>query len=750
MKRTFFTLICIFYSGIAVIAQQPKDSAAHFKKMTDDYRKMGLPADNVEMMVQMERELLYPEIKRKADEKRNEEGSKRAKQFSTESDDEEDDAEAQKMMDDAIRKMGKNPAEVNKKMAEIPKSNLKEIPKPGTKSVTVTPVSEAALLAYLNTMLQKAASALSPAKKAKAAQYFGKGRETGYSAVVFWINKEHDLALYLMLKACIEVPQDKLLLNNFATCLSMSGLPEKAIPMLDYILNKLPENATVLNNLGQAWLSTGNIAKAKPILEKAVLKEPSHPEANRSLGKIAIKEGNTAKAAVYLEKALTGGFDSETYNQWSKLAPGKDVSTFIRANHKQYYKEVPIIKRWSIPAMPSTVTEAQEKEQVIDQFFANLEATLNDMGDKIEELNNAKLEKQGQDFLKMQQQSENMKSLDDVTKYNNQFGKLFHPLKAQAQLMIISINSNDYSTSYNKRIEQAEENRKERLATLNKSLQPTYDKIAKLSKEIDGLEGGENGDDELKIQAIEKQICPLRSEVQVLKLTQLAEINTQYMKMVEGILNQRLQEEMYWTALYAIPYDPSGDLYSLYQNYLSDLSRFKNLYPLPAPLKVYCNTTEDKHKAASVKGKLLLWEDSHCPIDINWDVIIASTKMNCREVNISAKFGGITVGWDRKMDPVTWETLEHSISIAGGVKDFKKAFTENIKGKIAIDGKVTIKLDADLVPTDLVVKTQAGAELNGPMGGKAGVDLGSVEISIQGGMRGEGPVPDLVSKMFGN
>jgi hypothetical protein len=45
---------------------------------------------------------------------------------------------------------------------------------------------------------------------------------------------------------------------------------------------------------------------------------------------------------------------------------------------------------------------------------------------------------------------------------------------------------------------------------------------------------------------------------------------------------------------------------------------------------------------------------------------------------------------------------------------------------------------------------ESGVELSGPMGGKAGADLGSVEISVQGGLRGEGAVPDLVNKMFGD
>ncbi len=58
-------------------------------------------------------------------------------------------------------------------------------------------------------------------------------------------------------------------------------------------------------------------------------------------------------------------------------------------------------------------------------------------------------------------------------------------------------------------------------------------------------------------------------------------------------------------------------------------------------------------------------------------------------------------------------------------------------------------MDTDLILTDLVVKAQAGAEINGPLGGHAGADPGSVEISVQGGLRGEGAVPDLVGKMFG-
>jgi tetratricopeptide (TPR) repeat protein len=582
-----------------------------------------------------------------------------------------------------------------------------------------------------------------------ASKHFGTGRESGYAGIAFWINKEHDVALYLMLKACIASPGDLLLLNNFASCLSMIGLPERAIPILDYVNKKLPNNANVFSNLGNSWLSLGDVTKATPLLEKAVAKDDAHPEANRSLARISLKESNKTKASNYLGKSMTGGFDQKTYNAWRELSPGKDVAAFIRPNHKMHYKEVPITKRWMLPEIPSSVKDAQEKEPVIKQFFANIEATVNDMSSKITDLQNSNMEKQGQQVMKMKQQVESMKSLDDVQRYNNEFGVMMHPLKAQAQLMLTAIRSSDYATSYSQRIAQAEKNRSARLSQFNNSIKPLNTKIAALRKESDALEGGEHGDDEVKMLAISKQICSLNRQIQSSTLSSQAEINTQYMKQVEDILNQRLQEETYWTALYTLPADPTGAIYDLYEDYLRALSGFHNLYPMPAPSEILCDDGRDDYKSLQVTGKLQQWEDAHCPIDIDINIKLVQASMNCREIKLAGKIEGIKVEWERKIDVVTWETLEHSISISGGLGEYETSLTDQLKGKAGLDGKVTIKLGEDLIPTDLIIKAEGGVELSGPMGGKAGADMGSLEISIQGGLRGDGSVPDLVGKMFG-
>ncbi len=108
--------------------------------------------------------------------------------------------------------------------------------------------------------------------------------------------------------------------------------------------------------------------------------------------------------------------------------------------------------------------------------------------------------------------------------------------------MLNLIRNRDYATSYTQRIEQAGVVRQNRLAILSKALKSLNDKIAKLNQEMGRLEAGRNGDDEIKIAAIRKQIYPLKFEAQNTELTELVAINTQYAKGVESILNQRLQE----------------------------------------------------------------------------------------------------------------------------------------------------------------------------------------------------------------
>lgn len=658
--------------------------------------------------------------------------------------------EVDKMIDDAIKKTSKDPAQGKKQMNALPNElNNNQIPKLSKKIIRATPATEATLLTDLKAMLTKAEAGLDPQIKNKLVSYAGNARQTGYEGVALWMDKQPDAALYLMLKACTLDPGDLVLLNNFSTCLSMSGLPDKAIPMLDYLKNNLPENATVLNNLGQAWLSLGNISNAKSLLEKAVKYDTTHPEANYSLSLIAARQGNNPQCAGFLDRSMEGSVNPTVYGQWSSHPSAKHPADIIRNHFKKFYKETPITKRWRLPGIPSSVKQAQEQDESILQFFQDLGETLNDISSRLPDILESTHQKETEIINQQNNERRNLKTLDDINRFHNKYRGYAHPLKFQAQLMFNSFIDDSYSNSFSKRLEQEEAARTEKIKALNNSLKAITEQITAINKQIDKIEGGENTDEEKQVQELQKKACALQKKFQIQELAGKAEINNQYIAKAEDLLNQKLQEELFWTALYHVPDNPYPYLYKCYEDYLKAIYKMRGLYPIPARPEIICEIEKDYYQSPQVTGELQFWEDSHCPVDIDWDVYYSGMTFNCKEVKIWAKYKGVGLDWTRKVDRETWETTESEISVTAG-KEFEKKGPGGTKGSIGVEEKVTVKLDGNYIPVDLIVKGSVGVEVSAPGGIKAGTDIGSVEISVSSGMRGEGPVPGAIGKMFGN
>ncbi len=137
------------------------------------------------------------------------------------------------------------------------------------------------------------------------------------------------------------------------------------------------------------------------------------------------------------------------------------------------------------------------------------------------------------------------------------------------------------------------------------------------------------------------------------------------------------------------------------------------------------------------KGKIQVWEREHCDVDFGFDAKVIAAKMNCEGFSVAGNIPAGEFSYSRSYDPVTWETTGHSISVKGG-KD-KEFEIGKLGGKIGASVETTIKFDGNMNPVDLTVTGSAGAEINGPMGGSAGVDLGSVTVSVNGGFNSSGP-----------
>lgn len=208
---------------------------------------------------------------------------------------------------------------------------------------------------------------------------------------------------------------------------------------------------------------------------------------------------------------------------------------------------------------------------------------------------------------------------------------------------------------------------------------------------------------------------------------------------MEDLLNQRLQEYLFWnTIVMQSMQDPTAVNYAVYVGYMKDL--YSLAYPL-FPTHVdggFSKPCSDNLKANNYRGKIHDWEREHCETDFGMDLKVVGGKMTCEGWSVYAELPGGEFKYERSVDPVTWQTTGHSISVkAGKEKEFE--ITKNLGGKIGATVETTVKFDGNMNPVDLSVKGEASAEINGPMGGSAGVNLGSAELSVSSGFNAAGP-----------
>ncbi|MBS1496412.1 MAG: hypothetical protein JSU03_00810 [Bacteroidetes bacterium] len=664
--------------------------------------------------------------------------------------------ETRKQFDDMMEKMGANKAMQNAQQELNYNSNSKPVlqrttdpniipDKPSTLKIAATPQSKEQLIAYLKPIFSQTESAMKPEHKKAVQSLLNKGAETGKYAMVFWTHNEFDKTMYLLLNACISSPDDFVSINNLGALLIISGYAHKALPLLLYTQKFVPQSGTLLNNVGQAYLSLGNVEKAQSLFSFAVAKDSTQSEAYRSMALIAHKQGNQTLCASYLEKAIAnGGATSEAINLLSQVAPDIDLSEAIRNRFKQFYKDHSVTKRFIVPAIPASYEEAVERDNEVETYFRDFDATINATYKTQQQLNK-QYENQVQanatkKMAQMQQVMANAgkpgfeKSMQDMK------ASLKNPFLAQGAVMLSSIDNPKFSKSYYNRMKTETEKRLQAENELKQGLKTDYDnKISALTIEKSKLKDGE-GQDAANARAveIEKELCELKIARQNKWLSKSAEINNQYIHNMEDLLNQRLQEYLFWnTIVMQSMQDPTAVNYAYYVSYLKNLYDLAyHLFPthVDGGLSKPC---EDYLKANNYRGKIHDWEREHCEVDFGFDAMVMGAKMNCEGWSVYADFKAESFKYEASTDPVTCEYTEHSISVkAGKDKEFKMG---NIKGSIGASVETTVKFDGNLNPVDLIVKGAAGAGLSGPMGGSASAELGSAEISVRGGFNSSGP-----------
>jgi tetratricopeptide (TPR) repeat protein len=231
--------------------------------------------------------------------------------------------------------------------------NTNDAPQPTTKPVALKPddrqlpvrnntllsqlpkkiLSRNELSAYLVVLdaqlTQKIGSSSADSIKLTVKQLGNDGEKLSYAAMVAWYKNDAETAVMLATKAATLSIDNNTALSNCAALFIMAGLENKAIPILQVLLQRQPNSSTVLNNLGQAYTGLGEVDTAMYYFGRCIKIAPEHPEANNTAAIICMKKGQTEQAKNHCTQSLKGGLTTGAIETYGHLYTDDGIEKLI-------------------------------------------------------------------------------------------------------------------------------------------------------------------------------------------------------------------------------------------------------------------------------------------------------------------------------------------------------------------------------------------------------------------------------------
>ena len=225
---------------------------------------------------------------------------------------------------------------------------------------------------------------ISTSVKAIAAKCNNDGNQMADAAVKGWYTDYREEGLLLMVKAAATSTNDGLILNNCAAILNMSGIEQKAIPILKYVLQSYPDNAMLLNNLGQAYAGLGETDTAMVYLGRCIKIDPVNPEANNTAGQIEASKGNKGKAVEYFKQSIKGAYSKPTELKMKRLKSDEKIAPLVKPRIKipEYFNEF----KYQFPQQCVSVDQAATAKAEFEAFRKTLMTQEQSYGARLQEL----------------------------------------------------------------------------------------------------------------------------------------------------------------------------------------------------------------------------------------------------------------------------------------------------------------------------------------------------------------------------
>ncbi len=345
MKITLL-ILCLLVTQIS-IAQTPK-------KQSD---KPPTKAEMQKMMKEMQKQMdeMSPE-----DKKQMEEMGIKIPTFDPNALENVTDADLAKGFEDANRIV---PKKDTARIAAISKEKLTD----GNSGAYLQKV-HAAVVKKLDAKTKTEAGKLFPQINKKSPG----GGEAANAAVGLWLNGNYEMALYLMGKACLGIPNNVDCLNNYAAFLTMAGGAELAMPILEKLKKAFPNNTTVLNNIGQAWFALGDMDQADEYLGRCLKISPNDSQANLAKSLIEESKENIPGAVEALKKSIKQNYSLEKEQKLDRLGY-KLKSDDITWNVKKKDDGLGM-GRFTAPPRPKNVQESALLEPEWEEFVKTIDA----------------------------------------------------------------------------------------------------------------------------------------------------------------------------------------------------------------------------------------------------------------------------------------------------------------------------------------------------------------------------------------
>lgn len=198
-----------------------------------------------------------------------------------------------------------------------------------------------------------------------------------------WYANQPLRALLLQLKTVRLYPDQWLAWNNLGAMLQGAGLPEKAIPVLQYCLARQPQHTIVLNNLGQCYLQLGDLAAGRTFLQQCLSVAPLNPDANHSMGMISLYEKNEAAARAYFEKALQVAQRASTVAAYIRAGGKLNLAEWRQKKYgwsgkrpKNYFDNL-ALEQFDVEFFPRSMEDVKPFRQKMAAYNASVEAEIN-------------------------------------------------------------------------------------------------------------------------------------------------------------------------------------------------------------------------------------------------------------------------------------------------------------------------------------------------------------------------------------